>query len=277
MHCKDVSIRDVDFSLTKESIDSQMKDWNSYTRTEYMVFRNDDRYAVVHFLSKEKSTSLFKKVNKFKILALPDDIIYIEIPDLDVLNVPALAKIQQMHPNKGIVVKGMFSHVVFIKDLEPLYLHIVDNIPPSPAKLTVLVQKALDSGFIDYPIIPVEHIIDMDDSIGNANTESIMFPCKVSGLKGGRRTYYLDEAPDIEEDVTLIGCHLSKRIFESIYGKEPDFINVCPADFTEGKRKCIVKCCKIKNDHVINDEIAQVPWGATVPEVVDAINDLFKD
>ena len=160
--------------------------------------------------------------------------------------------------------------------LKPLYLHVVDNVPPSPAKLSVLVKKALDSGYVEYPIIPVEHVIDMEEKVKDASNDDIVFPCKVSGLESGGRTFYLDCAPEIDGEVTLIGCNLSKRIFESLYHRTPEFINVCPADFASGYGKCIVKCCKVKNGHTIDGEIAQVPWGATVPEVVDAINHLFE-
>ena len=81
----------------------------------------------------------------------------------------------------------------------------------------------------------------------------------------------------MKHDVTLIGCHLSERIFRSLYNCDVPFINVCPADFTEGKGKCIVKCCKVKEGHIIDGDVVKVPWGATIPEVIDAIRSLFLD
>ena len=40
MHCKDVSMKDVDVPLTRESVASLMDGWRSYVRTEALVLRN---------------------------------------------------------------------------------------------------------------------------------------------------------------------------------------------------------------------------------------------
>jgi len=104
-----------------------------------------------------------------------------------------------------------------------------------------------------------------------------VFPCKVSGLTADMPFYFLDEAPNINCDVTLIGCDLSRRIFTALYKCDVPFINVCPMDHAVDKKtKTIVKCCKIKEGHRIDGNVAKVPWGATIPEVVNAINDLFS-
>ena len=47
-----------------------------------------------------------------------------------------------------------------------------------------------------------------------------MFPCRASGLVSKKRMYYLDETPDLEGDVTLVGCDLSRSIFRSRYGRD---------------------------------------------------------
>lgn len=276
MHCKDVSYRTVEFALDRETIEEKMRSWTAYRRAEYIVLNNGADHAVVS-VTKESGPGLFQKVTDFEILSLPEDTDYVEDPNVDVLNIPTLAQIQLQHPGRAVVIKGMFSHVVFIKDIEPLYLEVVDNVPPSPSKLGVLVKMALASDYIDLPIVMHETVIDMADRTSEVKTQAVMFPCKVSGLTADMPVYYLDDSPELAHDVTLIGCHLSQRIFESLYRKEVPFVNVCPADFTEGKGKCIVKCCKVKNDHVIEGDVAKVPWGATVPEVVEAIKALFSD
>jgi len=276
MHCKDVSVREVGFDLTSEKIAENMSDWKAYARCEFLVLRNGDGFAVLK-VTKEDGIGLFRKVSDYEILSLPENTDYVNDETIDVLNIPSLARIQSEHPGKGVVIEGMFSHIVFIKDLEPMMLEVVDNVPPSPSKLGVLVRKALDSDFIDLPIMVHEIVIDMASKVSDVKTEGVMFPCKVSGLKAGIPTYYLDGSPELEHEITLIGCNLSKRIFESLYRKTPEFINVCPADNVDGKKKTIVKCCKVKEGHVIEGNVAKVPWGATVPEIVDAIKDLFSD
>ena len=275
MHCKDVSVREVEFDLTPDAIASEMDCWKAYAKCEYLVLRKDDSFAVLRVM-KENAVGLFKKVTDYEILSLPEDTDYVHDETIDVLNVPSLALIQSEHPGRAVVIEGMFSHIIYIKDLEPLILNVVDSIPPSPSKLGVLVRKALDSDFIDLPIIVHEETIDMCSKVSEVRTEGVMFPCKVSGITTDGPTYFLDNDPELKHEVTLIGCNLSKRIFESLYRFTPEFINVCPADNIRTKGKTIVKCCKVKEGHIIEGDVVKVPWGATVPEIVDAIKDLFS-
>ena len=275
MHCKDVSVREVDFDLTPDAIASEMDCWTAYAKCEYLILRKGDSFAALRVV-KEDGIGLFKKVTDYEILSLPEDTDYVHDETVDVLNIPSLALIQSKHPGRAVVIEGMFSHIVYIKDLEPLILNVVDSIPPSPSKLGVLVRKALDSDFIDLPIIVHEDTVDMCSKVSEVKTEGVMFPCKVSGIMTDRPTYFLDSDPELKHEVTLIGCNLSKRIFESLYRYTPEFINVCPADNIRTKGKTIVKCCKVKEGHMIEGDVVKVPWGATVPEIVDAINDIFS-
>lgn len=275
MHCKDVSMHDVDIPLDREHISELMRGWTAYVRTDDLVLRNGDSYAVVR-LVKSQEPGLFRKVVDFEILSLPEETVYVEEPDMDVLNTPALAALQARHPGKAVVVRGMFSHINFIKDIEPLRLMVVDNVPPSPAKLGVLVDVALGSGFVDHPIVKEERIIDMAEKVSEVRTGAVMFPCRVSNLHADIPFCFLDDAPEDPGDVTLIGCHLSQRIFRSLYDRDVPFVNVCPADFVEPGVKTIVKCCKVKQGYDLDGDVVRVPWGATVPEVVDAINALFS-
>ena len=275
MHCKDVSMHDVDIPLDREHISELMRGWTAYVRTDDLVLRNGDSYAVVR-LVKSQEPGLFRKVVDFEILSLPEETVYVEEPDMDVLNTPALAALQARHPGKAVVVRGMFSHINFIKDIEPQRLMVVDNVPPSPAKLGVLVDVALGSGFVDHPIVKEERIIDMAEKVSEVRTGAVMFPCRVSNLHADIPFCFLDDAPEDPGDVTLIGCHLSQRIFRSLYDRDVLFVNVCPADFVEPGVKTIVKCCKVKQGHELDGDVVRVPWGATVPEVVDAINALFS-
>lgn len=276
MHCKDVSMKDVDVPLTREGIASLMEGWRSYVRTEALVLRNGDEYAVVE-LRKHPGSGLFRDLDGYEIVSLPEETVFEEIPDLDVLNLPAMAEVQSRHPGKAVVVRGMFSHISYVKDLEPQRLVVVDNVPPSPSKLGVLVRRALASGFVEHPIISEDRIIDMADRVTEVSTPTVMFPCRVSHLTADRPFLFLDDAPEVDGDVTLIGCHLSRRIYRELYGSDvPVFINVCPADYVVPGERTIVKCCKVKQGHERDGDVVRVPWGATVPEVVEAINDLFS-
>jgi hypothetical protein len=277
MHCKDVSLRDVAVPLTIEGITDLMAGWKAYKRTEYLVLRNGKDMAVI-MIEKSGNKELFQTLSAYEVVSLPVDTVYHEDSGLDVLNAPALARVQALYPGKTVVVCGMFSHINFIKNIESLKLRIIDNVPPSPSKLGVLVDIALASGFVDHPIVTEKIDIDMADRVKDVDTEAVMFPCRVSNLKAQIPFYFLDEAPELKHEVTLIGCNLSDRIYESLYGTPPKFINVCPMDNVPSDGvKTIVKCCKVKEGHTRNGNLTIVPWGATVPEVVDAINDLFSE
>lgn len=277
MHCKDVSIRDVDIPLSEDRISEFLKGWTAYVRTGYLILRNGNDLAVVR-LTKEDKDDLFRKVERIEILSLPNETVFVKDNNMDVLNLPAMASLQSKHPGKTVVVEGMFSHVNFVQNLNMMRLRVIDNIPPEPSKLGVLVRTALSSGFVDMPIVAEFIDVDIAERIDEVKTEGVMFPCRVSGLTSDLPSYFLDEAPKLDHDVTLIGCNLSQRIFHSVYGRNAKFINVCPADLTlDDGVKTIVKCCKIKEGHVIEGDVAKVPWGATVPEVVDALIDLFSE
>ncbi|MDO5861554.1 MAG: hypothetical protein Q4Q58_01960 [Thermoplasmata archaeon] len=275
MHCKDVSMHEVGFPLDEDSIARLMDGWRSYVRTDALVLKSGDEFAVVE-LRKRDGKGLFRELDGYSIVSLPEDTVFVEDPNLDVLNLPAMAELQSKHLGKAVVVRGMFSHISYVKGLEPLVLTVVDNVPPSPSKLGVLVRMALASGFVELPIVVRERIIDMASKVPEVETPAVMFPCRVSHLEASIPFYFLDDAPELEDDVTLIGCHLSHRIYLELYGREVPFINVCPADHTVPGEKSIVKCCKVKQGHELDGDVVRVPWGATVPEVVSAINDLFS-
>jgi len=277
MHCKDVSVRDVDVVLNTKNITELMKNWTAYTRAEHLILRNGNDHAVIK-LKKESRPELFKKVTGFDIVSLPSDTVSVDVPDADVVNIPALASIQNAHPGRTVIVRGMFSHISFVSGMRCIPLNVIDSIPPEPSKLGVLVRRALSTGFVKHPIVVNDVIIGISEKIKDVRTEAVMFPCKVSGLTADMPVYFLDEAPHINHDVTLIGCDLSERIFRSLYERDVPMINICPADhITDGNVRTIVKCCKIKDGHRIDGNVAKVPWGATIPEVVNALNDLFSE
>ncbi|MCQ2084652.1 MAG: hypothetical protein MJZ21_00720 [archaeon] len=278
MHCKDISVRSVDCELTRDNIVALLSDWNAYKRAAHLVLEHNGSYAVIR-IEKTMGEGLFGKVGKFEIVALPEETVYIERPELDVLNIPSLARLQLEFPGKAVVVKGLFSHISFLKDLHPLRLRALDSVPPHPSKMGYLTKVALASGYIDLPVVIEEQILDFAEESKKAETEMVMFPCEGSGTKGDRPYLYLDKVPDIKgKDITLVGCNLSKRIFDELYGIEIPFINVCPKDHVpDDGVKTIVKCCRVKHGYQIDGNTVMVPWGATVPEVVDAINAIFKE
>ncbi len=274
-HCKDVSMRHVDFELTRENILSNFQDKIAYTRTDFMVLRNEEQTATIR-VRKKGGKDLFRPITEVEIISLPEDTVYIHDEEVDVLNVSQLARLVRQHGGRTVVVWGMFSHVSFLKADRLLDLRVLDVVPPSPSKLTVLVERALSSGLVEKPIIP--HYVDIDimEQEKLVKTPGVIFPCRASGLSSDKKIFYLDETPEIDVESTLIGCDLSRRIFQHIYRRPVESLDICPQNLApKDGMPTIVKCCKVKEGCAVEGNVASVPWGATMMDVVKALQTLF--
>lgn len=275
-HCKDVAVKEVSFELTEENISENVKGKRAYTRCEYYVLRNGGDTAVVG-ITKADGVELFRPIVSHEIVSMPKDTIYLQDEEVNVINQPAMAEVSQHYPDKTVVVEGKFGHVSFTSPGTILKLDVLDVVPPYPSKLSSLVKTALDSGMIDLPIAAEYSDIDINRLAETVQYGSILFPCRASGLHSDKKDYYLDQLPEIKEKCTLIGCELSERIYRSIYNEKIERVEMCPRKLAPNdSKKRIVKCCKIKNGYKIDGSLAIVPWGATVKEVIDAVNDLFS-
>ena len=116
IHCKDISFKEVDFPLTEEGIAQGMSDWRIYRRTEYLILKNESNLAVLR-LNLSESGDLFKDLISYEIVSMPQDTIFLERSDVDVLNPSMMASVQTQYPGKTIVVKGLFCHIrTMLKD-----------------------------------------------------------------------------------------------------------------------------------------------------------------
>jgi hypothetical protein len=274
-HCKDVSVRDVDFRLTAENIAREVAGKKAYTRTSHIILRNGSDAAVIR-VDKKEGVDLFRPIINHEILSLPENTVLVKDESIDVLSPSQMARVSRKHPGKMVVVQGLFNHVSFVKDAPGIDLHVLDVIPPSPSKLSVLVERSLACGSIEIPIVPIVENIYLNDLEKKVGTSGVVFPCRASGLGSEKRVFFLDETPEMEGEVTLIGCDLSRRIFESIYKRRPAWINMCPQDSApKDDEYRIVKCCRVREGFELKGRTAVVPWGATVPEVTAAIKALF--
>jgi hypothetical protein len=276
-HCKDVAVKVVDFPLTKDNIDRAIVGKKAYTRCDHYILVNHKDRAVVRIVKKE-GKELFRDIIEHQILALPQDIVFVQDACVDVLNRPQMALMMKAHPGKVVVVQGMFEHISFVQPGEVLDLYVLDTVPPRPSKLSVLVGRAMAAGLIDLPIVPVFEEIDVQKLGLGVETPAVLFPCEASGLTSSKETYYLDQMPAIDKEVTMVGCDLSERIYRSRYHGQIERIEMCPRELApKDGRKRLVKCCRVRNGHEIEGDLAIVPWGATVMEVAAAITALFGE
>jgi hypothetical protein len=275
-HCKDVAVKVVDFPLTREDIAREIVGKKAYTRCDHYVLRNGSELAIVR-VTKADGKELFRPIIGHQVIALPDSTLFVRDPQVDVLNAPAMAALSRKYPGKTVVVEGLFNHISFTQPDEALDLEVLDVVPPSPSKLSVLVSRALEAGMVDLPVVPSYREIDLNELAARVRTEAVLFPCEASGLRSDRPMFFLDQVPSIDKQVTLVGCDLSARIFRSLYRREVERIEMCPQELApkDGKKR-LVKCCKVREGYQIKGDLAIVPWGATVGEVADAIKALFS-
>jgi hypothetical protein len=177
-----------------------------------------------------------------------------------------------------VLFEGMDRHTTFIQDPslhEVMEIEIIDIVPPEPPWLAFAIQRLTRSGILgELNIRFTTKLIDLRQFEG----EKMVFPCHASELKGK----YLDTDTDIEDNSTLVGCDISKQIFELRF---PDLtykhINMCPlkTELYLPTKPFITRCCQSKKSGMVNlngIDGAVVHWGASEYDIVDAIRMLVK-
>lgn len=281
-HCKEVSVKSVSFKLTEQTIKEFLKGKRAYIRTRYYVFNSGDEWAVA-LVVKKLSNDVLQDIASVHILSLPFETSFVDDPTMEVLSASMMGALREQLGKKCVVVRGRAEHISFFIDEPPYELTVVDVVPPRPSKLVGLVDNALETElqdvFVKYRMVE----IDLNELAARASTKITMFPCRASGLDSGRRTLYLDETPKLSQEelneVTLIGCSLSARIFKAVYGEEPRLINMCPLDLAKEmgvKGPLLAKCCRVREGFEPKGEVVSVPWGARSREVSGAIRAIIR-
>lgn len=282
-HCKEVSVKSVEFKLTEQSVKDFLKGKKAYIRTRFYVFNSGDDWAVA-LIVRKPSNEILQEIASVHILSLPSETSFFEDPSLEVLSATVMGSTRERMGTKCVVVKGRAEHISFFIDEPPYELTVVDVVPPRPSKLVGLVNNALETDLQDRYVKYKMVELDLNELARKATTKTIMFPCRASGLTSEKRVLYLDQTPKLSEgevaEVTLIGCSLSARIFKAIYGSEPPvLINICPADLVKEKGitgPVVLKCCKVKEGFELKGDVAVVPWGARANEVSGAIRAVIR-
>ena len=275
-HYKEVSVKKVSFALEKGEIIKRLKGEKIYITTRYVILNNGSDRAVVK-VRKTDTPQLFQRVLGVIVVSLPGNTVYCEDDSVDVHNKTMMARLASRHGNKAVVVKGRFEHISFIKDEPVLDIEVIDVEPP-PSRLMILADEVLRIMPLKRAVRLVPKIADLSELVNGLDTDVIL-PCRASGLKTSKRYHFLDERPDLSKDeieeLTLVGCGLSKRIFKSIYKVEPRLVNVCPKDKGREGTLTLTRCCMAEGPEIKGD-IAVLPWGANVDEVAWAMKALVK-
>ena len=281
-HCKEVSVRSVDFELTEENIKGFLSGKRAYIRTRFYVFNSGGDWAVAS-VEKAETNSVLKDIISVSVLSLPDETSFVDDPSLEVLSASRMGALQRGTGKKCVVVRGKSEHISFFVEEEPKRLTVFDVVPPAPSKLVSMVDAVLEADLQDLCVSYSVVEADLNGIAGSVTSGSVMFPCRASGLKSALPTRYLDETKEMSEaelrSVTLVGCSLSARIFKAVYGREPKLLNMCPKDLAKArglKGPLLVKCCRIKEGFEIDGDMAMVPWGTRSSEVAGALRALVR-
>jgi hypothetical protein len=176
---------------------------------------------------------------------------------------------------KTLIVEGAYGHVNFLYHPEPIFLDVIDLIPPEPSRLYDLVYQSLTLNN-NGPIVLQKKFIDIEALGKNVKAETLLYPCAVSGMKTGKATYFLDEHPE-KQDWVLMGCERTEEIYHHMYKESPQRHDTCPKNLMiQSEGYSITRCCSWQTHYEIQGKTAFVPWGADLPMMGLAIAELFK-
>ncbi|GAB2695153.1 DUF7714 family protein [Kitasatospora kifunensis] len=269
-----LSVQEVDIALTVPAITSFLLGREVYRRTEYLVLRNADAAALVQ-VRKESDDELFVSAVESRVLAGPDELLWIDSSDTDVGNATALAQVALAHAKEGIrayVVRGRFEHVNFIWEPFPVRIRVTEVVPPAPPKLLAMAQQAVA---FDEDLPPLDLQLDAVDITwqATANVASVyLLPCRGSSADLPKPVEFLDTRPSERQDWLLIGCERSLQFHRHFYGDEPPRVDICPRQRTSAAGELtLTKCCLLERGVEYTEGTAVVPWGANLDEVRGAL------
>jgi len=247
-----------------------------YRRTDYLALIHDGSVGLAA-VARAESGELFERVVDVEVWSDPEGTMLIEEPAVDVGNATALAGAALRHARPGIsafVVKGMFEHINFIWEPDPIHIYVTEVTPPDPPKLLRQAQQVVE---FDEDLPPVELVLDtvtFPDLAATVPAGSYLLPCRGAGTELPGDMSYLDTRPADRDDWVMIGCERSMQFHRHFYGDEPPQVDICPRKRVEEADpggRWLVKCCMLERGMEFSGGRAFVPWGANLDEVRRAL------
>ncbi len=248
------------------------------------VYRHTDYSALIHdgsvglaSVARSRTGELFERVTDVTVWAGPDRTMLIDDPTVDAGNATALARAAARHGRpevSGFVIKGMFEHINFIWEPDPIRIFVTEVTPPEPPKLLRQAQQVVD---FDEDLPPIELVLDtvsFPDLAATAPADSYLLPCRGAGTELPGDLAYLDTRPPDRGQWTMIGCERSMQFHRHFYGDEPPQVDVCPRrriEQADPAGRWLVKCCMLDRGLEFSGQRATVPWGANLDEVRRAL------
>jgi len=273
-----VSVQPYAGEMTEAAIRAHLLGREAYRRTDFVVLRQGDDTAIAAITAPDRE-ALFSPIDSVEVLALPETCVFAESPETDPANPSALAaKAHELGigPDGTLVILGLYGHVNFIHNPDPLIIRVVEVAPPEPPKLFGLARHVLS--YADLPPIRLElERLDLNDLAAGHTPVAFLVPCRSGGLDHlPAPVHFLDERPE-RRDWTLIGCERSLQFHRHYYGDEPPRIEMCPRKLAGRRDKpTLLKCCLLEY-HIEQDGLVGiVPWGADLKMVEEALRKLVN-
>jgi hypothetical protein len=272
-----LSVQEVDVPLTETDLMAFLVGREVYRRTDYLALRRGQETALVA-VRKRSVVPLFSPVEEARLLAGPDEVVWVDSPETDVGNATALADAAYKHrsaPARAYVVHGRYEHVNFIWEPAPLRIRVTEVVPPAPPKLLAMAEQAVA---FDEDLPPIELTLDAVDieAVARDNpAPRYLLPCRGAGTELGADVAFLDTRP-AEQEWLMVGCERSLQLHRHFYGSEPPRVDICPrrrAELSNGDAT-LAKCCLLERGVEMDGSAAIVPWGANLDEVRIALRRL---
>ncbi|MEU7895757.1 hypothetical protein AB0B45_23235 [Nonomuraea sp. NPDC049152] len=251
----------------------------AYRRTRFLVVRDDEGGTSLLRVEKESDEPLFSPIKTVEVLARPEECAYVLAPEADTAVPSTLARIALSRAPgvRAVVVEGLYGHVSFIVNPDPLRLAVQEVVPPEPPKLLDQVRRLLEVAEDLPPIVPVADTVTFEKLALQAPAECYLLPCSGSGVTvADVPTAYLDRRPELRSWV-MLGCARSREIHEWFYGERAATVEICPRLRARDPRvPTLTKCCLLEDRIEYADRLVVVPWGATLAQVRTALEHLAR-
>jgi hypothetical protein len=281
-HCKVVGKILIEGDITEQAIRDRVEGERAYKLTEFYCVTNGDDWAIIS-VKKGPVARLLVPIEEVEVLSLPHETVLLEDPTVDTTNPTAMYTAASGFDEqvRAVIVQGEFNHMSFVvRDGSEVCVRVLDVVPPYPSKVAALASRGLACR--PLPVVLGEETIDLRDLAEGIDPEArVLFPCRASGLELDRDVEYLDEVPDLgpEDDVVLVGCNLSERIYRERYGRRPGrVVTMCPLELArERDDGCwtLVKCCKEKGPFGIHGKVVAIPWSASKGDAAAALDEIY--
>lgn len=260
-------------SLDPEELRRYFSRREAYRRTRFVVARLGDRQALVE-LARTGDETLFSDTIDARIVAGPDECVWVSNPSVDCAIASHLAAAAGNHPEaRCVVVEGLYEHVSFLLNPAPIEIEVLDIVPPRPSKLLDQARRVLDVAEDLPPILLRPHLVDSVELLANEQPDAqrVLVPCRGGGVEvGDVEISFLDERPP-QQDWALLGCQRSQQIHQWFYREEASpRVDSCPRRFLDdgpptGVR--LSRCCLRESGIDDLGDTVLVPWGSSLGEV----------